>query len=200
MGSLPSGQADRKKVSIEAAKLLAEGFVRDYHAAKIKAAKNLGFSDSFDLPTNREIEDELKLNQAMFDANGHDATIYSLRKQALEAMNMFEKYTPRLAGPVFDGTATQYSPIEIQVFSDSPKDMVINLLDLNVPFDTEDRKVRLSKNDTKLVPVFCFGMGDFEVEVTVLPPNSLRQSPLSPVSGAPMERASIKNLIKMLES
>ena len=144
------------------------------------------------------------MQQTIFDENTdagtstHDQLIHSMRSQALQAMLMFEEFSPRLAGSVLEGTATRYSPIEIQVFSDSPKDMVIKLLDFEVPFDTEDRRMRISKVDTHSVPVLCYGMGDYEIELAVLEPNSLRQSPLSPITGSPMERASIKKLKNML--
>ena len=198
MDSISSAKLYRKKISTVAARLLAEGFIQDYHQAKLKAVKSLGLSDSVDLPSNEEVEAELKLQQSMLDTSSHEKLIRSMRIQALEAMQEFEEYTPRLTGPVLDGTATQYSPIEIQVFSDSPKDMVIKLLDLQVPFETEDRKIRLSKINTQLVPVYCFGMGEYDLELTSLEPNSIRQSPLSPINGLPMERASIKKLKNML--
>lgn len=196
----------RQQVAVAAAKLLVEGFVQDYHLAKLKAVKGLGLSDSFELPSNEDVEAELKMQQAMLDQNSNvngdtsDRTqlIYAMRSQALEAMKMFEDFTPRLTGSVLEGTSTRYSPIEVQVFSESPKDMVIKLLDFNVPFDTEDRRMKMSKVDTRSVPVLCFGMGDYEIELTVLEPNCIRQSPLSPITGLPMERASIKKLKKML--
>ena len=190
----------RQKIAVEAAKILAEGFVQDYHTAKLKALKHLGVTGSVELPANTEVEAELKLHQSIFKANKHNALMLAMRKQALQAMKMFEEYNPRLTGAVLEGTATRYSPIEIQIFSESPKDMVIKMLDLNVPFDTEDRRVRLTKNDTQMVPVYSFGMGDYDIEVTVFQPNVLRQSPLSPITGAAMERASIKKLAKLCDA
>ncbi len=201
MASLLSAKSYRKNISVEAARILAEGFVQDYHAAKLKAQKRLGLADSFDLPSNEEVEAELKVQQALSDITAdethpHEQLIHAMRSQALQAMKMFEEYAPRLAGPVFEGTATRYSPIEIHVFSESPKDIVIKLLDFNVPFDTEDRKMKLSKVDTRAVPVFCFGMGDYEIELIVLAPRFIRQSPLSPITGAPMERETLKKILK----
>jgi len=179
--------------------MLVDGVARDYHAAKLKALKHLGLSDTIELPSNAEVEAELKLCQTTFDSNTHEQLIRSRRIKALESMRMFEEYSPRLFGAVFEGTATRYSPLEIQVFPDSPKDVVIKLLDFDVPFDTEDRRIRISKNESQVVPVYCFGVDDVEVELSVLQPNSLRQSPLSSITNSPMKRASIKQLIKMIE-
>lgn len=192
----------RKQVAVCAAQLLAEGFVQDYHSAKLKAIKRLGLTEAFDLPSNEEVETELKRQQSLFGnancENSHDQLVYAMRLQALEAMKMFKDFSPRLTGPVLEGTSTRYSPIEVQVFSESPKEIVIKLLDFDVPFNTEDRRMKMSKIDTRSVPVFSFGMGDYEVALVVLEPNDIRQSPLSPITGAPMERASIKKLKKML--
>jgi len=196
--SLSTVQSYRDKIAIEAAKILAEGFVQDYHAAKLKAVKQLGYPDSIDLPANTEVESALKSYQAIFEPSDHEKLIAAMRGEALQAMKLFRDYDPRLTGSVLEGTATRYSPIEIQLFSESPKDMVIKFLDLDIPFDTEDRRIRLSKNDSQSVPVYSFGKGEFIFELTVLQPNSLRQSPLSPINGLPMERASIKKLSKML--
>jgi len=197
VNSLSTTQSYRHLIAVEAARILAEGLVQDYDVAKLKALKHLGLPDSPDLPTNAEVEVELKVHQAIFSSK-QEQLIHSMRAQALEAMKMFGEYSPRLTGGVLEATATRYSPIEIQIFPDSPKDIVLKLLDLDVPFDTEDRRIRISKVEVQNVPVFCFGMGDFEIEVTALQPNALRQSPLSPINGIAMKRASIKKLTKML--
>jgi len=187
---------NRQKVAVEAAKILAEGFTNDYHLAKQKALKNMGISDVFELPSNVEVEAELKSIQG--SNKEQEKLIHTMREQALFGLKTFDEYNPRLVGPVYAGTATKFSPIEIHVYCDSPKDVLLKLMDLNIPFDTEDRDVRLSKNESTRVSVYCFGAGDYEFEISVLPPNSLRQSPLSPISGQPMERASLKKLKKML--
>lgn len=190
---------NRQQIANTAAKFLAEGFVQDYHTAKLKALKKLDLEKTVELPTNAEIENALKTHQKSNDTMGdHDRMIRDMREQSLYALKMFEQYNARLVGAVYEGTATKYSPIEIQVYADSPKDMVIKLLDLNIPFDTRDRDVRINKNESCRVPVFHFGAGDYEFEISVHSLNALRQSPLSSISGLPMERASLKKLKKML--
>src|SRR3546814_19953739 len=50
----------------EAARLIAEGGIRDFHQAKLKAAERLGILDDASLPRNREIEDALREYQRLF--------------------------------------------------------------------------------------------------------------------------------------
>ena len=50
----------RQRLAHEAARLMAEGGIRDYHQAKLKAAQRLGIHDDASLPRNREIEDALR--------------------------------------------------------------------------------------------------------------------------------------------
>ena len=50
----------RYRLAREAARLMAESGVRDFHQAKLKAAERLGIHDDASLPRNREIEEHLK--------------------------------------------------------------------------------------------------------------------------------------------
>ena len=50
----------RRRIAVEAARLLTEQGMRDFHQAKRKAALNLGFGDNVTLPRNDEVEDALR--------------------------------------------------------------------------------------------------------------------------------------------
>ena len=56
----------RQQLAHEAARLMAEGGIRDYHQAKLKAAQRLGIHDDASLPRNREIEGALREYQRLF--------------------------------------------------------------------------------------------------------------------------------------
>lgn len=58
----------RHRLAHEAARLMAEGGIRDFHQAKLKAASRLGIHDDASLPRNREIEDALREYQRLFAA------------------------------------------------------------------------------------------------------------------------------------
>ncbi len=56
----------RYRLAREAARLMAESGVRDFHQAKLKAAERLGIHDDASLPRNREIEEALREYQRLF--------------------------------------------------------------------------------------------------------------------------------------
>ena len=107
----------RHRLAHEAARLIAEGGLRDYQQAKLKAAQRLGILDDASLPRNREIEDALREYQRLFQPDTIDA-LRSRREAALRAMEFFQPFDPRLVGPVLEGTADARSPVALQVYSD----------------------------------------------------------------------------------
>ncbi|HEY5612672.1 MAG TPA: hypothetical protein VIK70_03670, partial [Lysobacter sp.] len=88
----------------EAARLMAEGGMRDFHQAKLKAAERLGIVDDASLPRNREIEEALREHQRLFQRD-HAIALRRRREAALRALEFFKSFDPRLVGPVLDGTA-----------------------------------------------------------------------------------------------
>ncbi|MEO6690295.1 MAG: hypothetical protein ABIS07_11805, partial [Dokdonella sp.] len=56
----------RRRIAVEAARLISEGGLRDYGRAKTKAAAQLGIFDEAGLPKNSEIEDALREHQRLF--------------------------------------------------------------------------------------------------------------------------------------
>ncbi len=63
------GDETRRRIAVEAARLISEDGMRDYHAAKRKAAARLGIQVDTALPKNAEIEDALREYQRLFDAD-----------------------------------------------------------------------------------------------------------------------------------
>src|SRR3546814_18370685 len=65
----------RRRLAHEAARLMAEGGIRDYHQAKLKAATRLGIHDDASLLRNREIADALREYQRLFLGDSHRAAL-----------------------------------------------------------------------------------------------------------------------------
>lgn len=115
---------------------MAEDGIGDYGFAKRKAARALGVGDSETLPTNEEIEAELRIYQALFQEEEHRENLRELRQTALGIMEQFTEFRPYLTGAVLDGTATRYSGIEIDLYADNSKDVEIALLSRGIPYET----------------------------------------------------------------
>ncbi|SFK40846.1 hypothetical protein [Lysobacter sp. cf310] len=187
----------RHRLAHEAARLMAEGGIRDYHQAKLKAAERLGIFDDASLPRNREIEDALREYQRLFQRD-NAAGLRQRREAALRAMEFFAAFEPRLVGPVLDGTADARSPVALQLYSDDA-DAAPRFLDQHgIPAEARSRRLRLDRERSDDFPVWIFSAEDLSFDLTVLPLDVLRQAPLSGVDEKPMKRASAAQLRQLL--
>ena len=188
----------RQQIAHEAARLMIEGGIRDYHQAKLKAAQRLGIHDDASLPRNREIEDALRERQRLFSGSDQPAELRLRREAALRALEFFAQFEPRLVGPVLDGTADANTAVSLHVHDDDA-DAIPRWLDQHgVPAQSRSRHLRLDREREGDFPVWVFSAEALGFDVTVLPADVLRQAPLSGVDGKPMRRASAAQLRALL--
>lgn len=133
----------RAQVAAAAARLIAADGA-DYGTAKRKAARQvLGEQRSANagaavLPDNSQIEEEVRLYHALFNADTQPARLFRLRTIALQVMEALEQYNPFLTGAVLNGTAGPHDDIHLQPFADSAKEVEIFLLNKNVQIDISE--------------------------------------------------------------
>lgn len=125
----------RARIAGAAARLMAEDGISDYSTAKRKAVRLLGLPDNTQLPENAEVEAELRTYQRLFQDGEHEVRIAHLRRKAGELMAILERFNPYLTGSVLDGTAGRYAEIDIQLFTDSAKDVEIFLLNQGITYE-----------------------------------------------------------------
>ncbi|MGH8173399.1 MAG: hypothetical protein ACREPX_09635 [Rhodanobacteraceae bacterium] len=181
----------RRRIAVEAARLIAEGGLRDYRQAKLKAASRLGIEDDLSLPKNSEIEDALREHQRLFRGDEQPQTLRKLREVALEAMRFFARFEPRLVGPVLEGTADEHSAVCLHLHDDRPQDVALFLREHGIPYEERNRRLRLERDLADEVPVFLFAADDSAIDLTVLPYDRLRQAPLDRIDEKPMRRANL---------
>ncbi len=188
----------RQRIAQEAARLICREGIRDYLVAKRKAAERLGAPDTQNLPRNTEVEFELAAYQRLFQ--GQDPTNYvrQLRESALKAMQFFQPFEPRLTGSVLSGTAGAHSDINLHIFADSPEEVAMFLLEANVPYEEDQRRLRIERDEYFIYPAVRFLAGDIPIEAVIFSLNGLRQAPRSPVDGKPMARASLRRVEELL--
>jgi hypothetical protein len=189
----------RERIAQEAARLMVEGGISDYYAAKRKAAARLGAPDTRNMPRNIEIEAALQSYQKLFYGSEQTARVNDLRASALEAMRFFSQFEPRLVGSVLSGTAGAFSDINLHLFADTPEDVNLFLMENQVPFEAHMRRLRMSRDRSIDYPVLRFVAGNATIDAVIFPRDGLRQSPCSPLDGKPMRRASIDSLVRLLE-
>ncbi len=188
----------RHRIAHEAARLIAESGIRDFHQAKRKAAQRLGIHDDASLPSNREIEEALREYQRLFQGDAQLSALRQRREAALRALEFFAAFDARLVGPVLDGTADVNAPVQLQLYTDDAEAVQRFLEDHRIPAETRSRRVRLDRERTLDCPAWLFCAEDLSFDLTVLPHDALRQAPLSNIDEKPMRRASMAQLRALL--
>lgn len=197
---LPGPRGDdalRVRIAQEAARIMAVEGVRDFAAAKRKAAARLNQAENRHLPSNREIEAALADYLRLFHARDLPRILRDLLHTALEAMRLLQAFDPRLTGPVLQGVATPYSEVQIHAFADDPEQVAVLLQDHGIPYDEDQRRLRYGGDRQETAPVFRFVAGDTPVEITALPRAAAREAPLSPVDARPMKRAGLRDVERL---
>lgn len=187
----------RRSLAHEAAKLMAEGGIRDYHQAKLKAAQRLGIFDDASLPRNREIDDALREYQRLFQRD-NVGELRVRREAALRALEFFTDFEPRLVGPVLEGTADVHTAVALHLHSDDPEAVHRHLDQAGIPAESRNRRIRLDRERSDDFPVWVFSAEGLPFDLTVLPRDVLRQAPLSSIDERPMRRASASQLRQAL--
>ncbi len=191
-------EALRRRITQEAARIMAEEGVRDFHAAKRKAAGRLNQAENRHLPSNSEVEAALADYLKLFHARDLPHTRQRLLGIALDTMQLLARFEPRLVGPLLQGVATPHSEVQIQAFADNPVEIAVWLQEHNIPYEESDRRLRYGGERVESAPAFRFLAGDTAVAIDALPLHALREAPLSPVDARPMKRAAIRDVELLL--
>ena len=188
----------RRRVALEAARLISEHGLRDYHRAKLRAAERLGIRDDQALPRNDEIEQALREHQRLFQAGSQPEALLTRRLAAREAMRFLQRFEPRLVGPVLDGTADRHSAVCLHVFSDTPGAVEHFLAERGIRCELRERQLRIGHGRVCTVEVLLFLADGIAFDLTVLPLDGLRQAPPDRIGQRAMRRASLSALELML--
>jgi hypothetical protein len=195
----PRGDNLRRALAQEAARIMAQHGIRDFLAAKRKAAERLGVLDgSAVLPKNTEIEAALAEYQRLFGRESHEESLHAQRRAALAAMLQLREFEPRLVGPVLSGTATEHSDVQLHLFADCAESVALKLIDHGIAHEVTERRVRMNAERVLAYPGLRFEVDDQAIEATVFPTDGIRQAPVSPVDGRPMRRATAMEVEALL--
>lgn len=129
----------RAEIAAAAARLIAQDGA-DYGHAKRKAARQVLGDNTHLLPANllpsdEQVESEVRLYHTLFHADSQPAHLFRLRSLALQVMELLERFQPYLTGSVLSGTAGPHDDIHLQLFADSAKEVEIFLLNKNLSLD-----------------------------------------------------------------
>ena len=168
----PKRDLMREQLAHRAAKLMAEGEITDFAFAKRKAARQLGAVDTKHLPSNQEIEEALASYRALYQHDSHPGALARLRQDALTAMRGLEAFHPYLTGSVLSGTAGEHSDINLVLYSDDAKAVLLYLLKHDIDFEDGAWRIRIGGHE-ETVPSYSIGSeSGAQIHIVVLPENA----------------------------
>ena len=196
----------RQLIAQQAARMMAEDGVSDFAYAKKKAGRQVGAVENSILPSNAEIEEELKLYNALFLSEEQPENLRELRVNALFTMQLLERFNPHLTGAVLDGTAGLMSETHIHLFADSIKEVEMFLLNQQIPFDVNEKSYRVmndgkrdKKGDNrKTVPVFTLETEKGLIKLSVFDVDDIRVATKRTADGSNADRLNVEGVKNLL--
>lgn len=194
-------------IAQQAARMMAEDGVHDFAYAKKKAGRQLGVSENSVLPTNAEIEEEIRLYHEIYNADEQPLMLAELRQAALATMQLFERFNPHLTGSVLDGTAGKFAQTNIHLFADSAKEVEMFLLNQQIPYESSEKSYRLSDKPSKekkekvrkTVPVFTLETEYGFIKLSVFDVDDLRVATKSAANGENAGRLDLAGVQALLK-
>jgi hypothetical protein len=113
-------------------------------------------------------------------------------------MRLLQPFNPRLVGSVLSGTASEHSNINLHIFADTAKDIIMFLVNERIPYETAEKNLTLMNGESVTYPLYRFTLQGVLVELIVLGVDEIRQAPRSPVDGQPMKRATLVTVESLL--
>lgn len=188
----------RRQIAWEAARLMYVRQESEYYRAKLKAAKRIsrGWVKPQDLPSNREIRDQIQALARTHEGARRDENLREMRFEALRLMRVLRPFRPRLIGSTLTGHVRAGSDIDLHLFSDSLEAVTAALDEEGVVYDVERKRVR--KHGEERVFTHVHVQDRFPFELTIYAANQAHYVFKSSVTGKAIERASIAELEQQL--
>lgn len=188
----------RQQIAWEAARLMYERVESEYYRAKLKAARRLGrgWVKPKDLPSNREIRDEIQVFARLYEGERRLENLREMRVAALAMMHRLRQFRPRLIGSTLTGHVRRGSDIDLHVFSDNIEAVAAALELDGIAYTVERKQVR--KHGEERIYTHIHVVDRFTFELTVYAENLAHFVFQSSVTGKPIERASIAELEQLL--
>lgn len=162
----------REQLAHRAARLMAEHGITDHALAKRKAARQLGAGENQHLPSNDEVDAALHSFRALYQRDSHPGILRQLREEALATMRLLAEFHPYLTGSVLSGTAGEQSDINLILFSDNAKAVLLFLLSHKIEFEDGEWRVRISGREETVPSYTLTGETGVLTHLILLPENA----------------------------
>jgi hypothetical protein len=186
------------RIAYEAARIMEEQGVSDFEHARRKAAERTGILNRRSWPSNEMIQEALLTQRRLFSSASQTRDLQRLRETALQAMQTFRSFNPRLIGPVLQGSGHPDQGVQICLYAECAEEVVFTLIDRRIPWQEGERMFRYGGGDRRIYPTLRFVAGQTPIELIIRPPQALRHPPLDPVTERPERGADITELERLL--
>lgn len=191
----------RQQIAWLAAQLMYQRTETEYFTAKRKAARQLGVEYRYrpaDLPTNREIRDQIQAMARIYEGSKRFETLRDMRIEALRLMRKLARFRPRLIGSVCTGHVRKGSDIDIHIFCDSQAIVTDTLDEFQVPYEVEHKRVIKHSEERVFTHIHVFDR--FNYELTLYAEDKAHYVFKSSITGKAIERLSIAELEAFLKT
>ncbi len=185
----------RHSVAVEAARLLYAREYKEYFQAKREAARR---QSTTVLPTNSEIHQQLLILADRLEGQGRVQRLESMRRVALELMEILQEFTPRLIGSVWTGHIRQGSDVDLNIYADEPEGLEDALESALIPFEMERVQSRKAGQEREFLHYHVHHASGIPVEITVYPSSEVHHHPTCSITGGPMARGTLPQLRQLL--
>ncbi|HZZ72450.1 MAG TPA: HD domain-containing protein [Pirellulales bacterium] len=190
----------RRQIAFEAARLMYARQESEYLRAKQKAAKRCcaGWIKPCDLPSNREIRDQIQVFARTLEGEDRTTQLREMRLEALRLMRILRAFRPRLIGSTLTGHVRRGSDIDVHVFADHVDAILAALDNEGASYEVVRKRVRKAGAETIFTHVHV--QDRFPFELTLYPAQQAHYVFKSSITGKAIERASIAELEAFLQS
>lgn len=188
----------RRQIVFEAARLMYSRQETEYYRAKMKAARKVcqGWVKPADLPSNREIRDEIQRFACTFEGDTRTQNLLSMRLQALRYMRLLKAYRPKIIGSTLTGHIRQGSDIDLHVFSHSCEAVTAQLDDEGIDYRVEHKTVK--KHGEERIFTHIHIQDQYAVELTLYPTERASYGFKCSITGKQIERATLPEFEQFL--
>ena len=156
----------RRQIAFLAAQMMYHRTESEYFTAKRKAAKQLGVEYRHrpgDLPSNREIRDQIQAMARMHEGPKRLENLRDMRLDALRLMRLLARFRPRLIGSVRTGHVRKGSDIDIHIFCDSQALVTDTLDELGLQYDVEHKRIVKYGEERIFTHIHVYDRHNFEL-------------------------------------
>ncbi len=170
----------------------------EYFRAKQKAAKRLcqGWVKPSDLPSNREIRDQIQVLARTHEGKSRLTNLREMRVEALRMMRLLRQFRPRLIGSTLTGHVRHGSDIDLHVFSDSVDAITAVLDNEGIGYEVQRKLVRKDGEERTYTHIHI--PERFTLELTMYATDLAHFVFKSSITGKAIERVSIAELEQFL--